>query len=349
MTLRSLRTRLAVLAAFVLAVTAPAAGVAAPTAATASARAAVATDSVVTIYTKLGYQNSEAAGTGIVIKPSGLVLTNNHVIKGATTLRVTVVGTGRTYTGTVLGYSVSADVALLKLANASGLPTAAIGGAVKVGTGVTAYGNGRGAGVATPAAPGKVRAVGQSITASDGQGGGERLEGLIQTDVGLEPGDSGGPLVDANGRVVGMNTAASSGFRFNYGEQTSTQAFAIPIGRALGIVKQIQAGKSTATVHVGPTAMLGVSVRPPDFGGFGGYDASGALVASVLPSSPAAKAGISAGSVITAVGSKRIDSPDDLSAAMLRLAPKKSVAITWLDELGRSSRATVVLIAGPPQ
>src|SRR5262245_38349727 len=226
MTTRSIRLWLAVLASFVAAIAAPAAGVAAPTAPVSATRAALATDSVVTIYTKLGYQNSEAAGTGIVINPSGLVLTNNHVIRGATTLRVTVVGTGRTYSATVLGYSVAADVALLKLANASGLPTATIGGAVQVGTAVTAYGNGRGAGVDADGAPGTVRAVGRSITASDGQGGGERLTGLIQTDVGLEPGDSGGPLVDANERVVGMNTAASTSFRFSYGDQASTEAFA---------------------------------------------------------------------------------------------------------------------------
>src|SRR5262249_50715079 len=161
------------------------------------------------------------------------------------------------------------------------------------------------------------RAVGRSITASDGQGSGERLTGLIQTNVGLEPGDSGGPLVDSNGRVVGMNTAASTGFRFNF-SQTSTQAFAIPIARALAVVKQIQQGRTTATVHVGPTAMLGVSVQSPDFGGFGGSGSSGALVANVVPGSAADRAGISAGSLITSLGARRINSPDELSSAMLR-------------------------------
>ena len=180
-----------------------------------------------------------------------------------------------------------------------------------------------------------MRAVGRSITASDGEGGGERLNGLIQTDVGLEPGDSGGPLVDADGRVVGMNVAASTGFRLSY-DQVSARAFAIPIARALSIAKQIQTGKTTATVHVGPTAMLGVSVRPTDMNGFGDFGTAGAPVMSVLPNSPAAKAGISAGSVITVVGAKRIGTPDDLSRAMLRLAPKDSVGITWLDELGRA-------------
>jgi S1-C subfamily serine protease len=302
----------------------------------------------VTIYTKLAYQGSAAAGTGIVIDSSGLVLTNNHVIKGATTLHATDLGNGRTYTATVLGYSVAADVALLQLQNASGLATATTGGPAKVGASVTAYGNGGGNGVDPAGAPGKVRALGRSITASDGQGSGERLTGLIQTDVGLEPGDSGGPLVDSNGRVVGMNTAASTGFRFDY-SQTSAQAYAIPIARALAIAKQIQHGKSTATVHVGPTAMLGVSVQSPDFNGFGGFGANGALVADVIPGSPADRAGISAGSLITSVGARRINSAADLSSAMLRHAPTETVAITWLDELGNQSRGNARLTAGPPQ
>jgi S1-C subfamily serine protease len=303
---------------------------------------------VVNINTQLAYQGSAAAGTGIVIGSSGLVLTNNHVIRGATTLRATVVGNGRTYTATVLGYSLKNDVALIQLKGASGLETAAIGGTVAKGASVTAYGNAGGHGGTPEAAPGKVRAVGRAITARDDQGSSERLTGLIQTDAPLQPGDSGGPLVDSNGRVVGMNTAASTGFQLNY-TQSATEAYAIPIARALSIAKQIQTGKTTATVHVGPTAMLGVSVQSPDFGGFGGYGGTGALVGDVVSGSPAHTAGIGAGSVITALGARKIATPEDLSAAMLRHAPKELVKIVWVDELGRNNRATVRLATGPPQ
>jgi S1-C subfamily serine protease len=346
--LSSIRFRLAFIAVLAVAAVTSAVGLATPSTTGTHARTGGVTDSVVTIYTKLAYQGSAAAGTGIVIGSSGLVLTNNHVIKGATTLHATDLGNGHTYTATVLGYSVSSDVALLQLKNASGLATASTGGPVKVGASVTAYGNGNGAGVDPAGASGKVRALGRSITASDGEGSGERLKGLIQTDVGLEPGDSGGPLVDVNGRVVGMNTAASTGFQFDY-TQGSTQAYAIPIGHALAVVKQIQHGKSTATVHVGPTAMLGVSVQSPDFGGFGGFGGSGALVANVIPGSPADRAGISAGSVITSLGAKRIASPDDLSIAMLAHAPTETVAVTWQDEYGNQSRGNARLTSGPPQ
>src|SRR5581483_3163214 len=163
--------------------------------------------------------------------PSGLVLTNNHVIKGATKIRVRDVGNGRTYSATVLGYDVSEDIALLKLANASHLPTAPIRrSAVRVGESVTAIGNAGGVGGRPSSAPGTVTAVGRSITASDGQGGLERLTRLIEIDAALQPGDSGGPLVDAAGKVVGIDTAASVGFRF---EDAGGEGYAIPIGQAL--------------------------------------------------------------------------------------------------------------------
>lgn len=348
MTRRTFVSRVAVLAAVTAAVVSNS-GLATSPATASSGRSGAVTDAVVNIYTKLAYQSGAAAGTGIVIDPSGLVLTNNHVIKGATTLRAVDVGNGRTYTATVLGYSVASDVALLQLENASALPVASIGGTVKVGTAVTAYGNGQGAGGVPAAESGAVRALGRTITASDGQGSAERLTGLIQTDVPLEPGDSGGPLVDSSGRVVGMNTAASSSFRFSGYQEASSRAFAIPIGRALSLAGQIRQGRASATVHVGPTAMLGVTVRPQDSSGFGGADGPGAFVAGVLPASPAAKAGISAGSVITGLGGKAINSPDDLTRAILRFAPTDSVAIAWLDELGNRSRATARLAAGPPQ
>jgi S1-C subfamily serine protease len=311
-------------------------------------RASDATGAVVNIYTRLGYSGSAAAGTGIVIGSSGLVLTNNHVIRGATTLHATDVGNGRTYTATVLGYSIASDVALLQLKNASGLQTATIGGNASVGQAVTAYGNAQGAGGQPAAAPGTVKAVGQSITASDDQGDSERLTGLIRTNAPLEPGDSGGPLVDSNGRVVGMDTAASTSFQFSF-QQTATQAFAIPIAHALAVAKQIQSGKGTATVHVGPTAMLGVNVQSPDTYGFGSYGSNGALVVGVVPGSPADNVGVSEGSVITSIGGKSIKSPTQLANVMLAHAPKDTVAITWLDGFGARTSATARLAVGPPQ
>src|SRR5205814_9241333 len=110
-------------------------------------------------------------------------------------------------------------------------------------------------------ASGRVTALHRSSVASDGQGSSERLTGLIQTNAALQPGDSGGPLVTSAGLVVGMNTAASVGFRFQPGGRVG---LAIPIDRALTIARQIEAGRSSSTVHIGPTAFLGVNVASPD-------------------------------------------------------------------------------------
>ncbi|RJQ78921.1 PDZ domain-containing protein [Amycolatopsis panacis] len=175
---------------------------------------------LVDVNTELGYQGAAAAGTGIVLTADGEVLTNNHVVEGATSIKVTDIGNGRTYTASVLGYDRSHDVAVLKLANASGLTTETLGDSstVAVGDAVVGIGNAGGTGGDPAVASGRVTALGQSITASDeSSGSSEQLTGLIQVDANIQSGDSGGPLVNANGQVIGMDTAASAGYQFNGG------------------------------------------------------------------------------------------------------------------------------------
>jgi S1-C subfamily serine protease len=312
--------------------------------------AATVDPAVVDIRTNLAYQGAAAAGTGIVISPNGLVLTNNHVIRGATTIRVTDVGNGRTYKGTVLGYDVAHDVALVQLSGASGLTTATIGATPKVGDGVTAFGNAGGAGGTPSSASGSVTGLGRSITASDGENS-ERLTGLIETNAALQPGDSGGPLVDSTGRVIGMDTAASVGFTFQV--QTSTRAYAIPIAHALAIAKNIEAKQATATTHIGATAMMGVGVAYSNDFGFGGaFDAgttSGATITGVLTGSPAARAGLQQGDVITSVDGRSITSSTTLTSVLLKHAPGTTISLKWVDGLGASHTGTLKLASGPPQ
>ena len=168
---------------------------------------------LVDVTSTLGYEGATAMGTGIVLTSNGEILTNNHVVNGATSVSVRDIGNNKTYKATVVGYDESHDVAVLQLSGASGLTTATTGNssAVKVGDNVVGLGNAGGAGGTPSVAPGTVTALNQSITASDeGSGSSEQLSGLIESNANIQPGDSGGPLVNSYGQIIGMDTAASS-------------------------------------------------------------------------------------------------------------------------------------------
>jgi S1-C subfamily serine protease len=313
---------------------------------------------LVDIRTNLALEDAAAAGTGIVIGSNGLVLTNNHVIRGATSISVRDIGNDKTYKGTVLGYDPTHDVALVQLSGASGLKTATIGGAVSVGEAVTAIGNAGGVGGTPSVASGTVTGTGKSITASDEGANPENLTGLIETNADLQPGDSGGPLVDAAGQVLGMDTAASEGFTFS-GESTGA-AYAIPIAHALAIVEKIKAGHASATTHIGATPFLGVGVEFSDanddgynpFAGFGDAATSGVTgddVDSVVSGSPAAKLGLQEGDVITKFAGHAVTTEYTLTNQLLSRKPGDSVAITWVDVDGLTHHGTLKLASGPPQ
>jgi S1-C subfamily serine protease len=173
---------------------------------------------LVDVTSTLGYQQATAMGTGIVLTSNGEVLTNNHVINGATSVSVTDIGNGKTYKATVVGYDESRDIAVLQLSGASGLTTATTGDSntVQVGDSVVALGNAGGVGGTPSVAPGSVTALDQSITASDeSSGSSEQLSGLIETNANIQAGDSGGPLVNSHGQVIAMDTAASTNYQFS--------------------------------------------------------------------------------------------------------------------------------------
>ncbi len=216
---------------------------------------------VVDITSTLNYQSETAEGTGMVLNPNGLVLTNNHVINGATSIRATLVTTGKTYTARVLGYDATDDVALLQLQNASGLKTVSVGNSAQVslGTPVLAVGNAGGQGGNPTVAQGIINATNRTITAGDqGSGTTETLHGMLQTSAAIQPGDSGGPLANAAGKVIGMDTAASSSS--TQSSSSSTMGYAIPINTALSIARQIADGKSSSTIQIGLPGFLGVLV-----------------------------------------------------------------------------------------
>src|ERR1700730_2612888 len=168
---------------------------------------------VATVNTTLAGGPGQAAGTGMVIGSSGEILTNNHVIENASSVRVQIGGGGRSYSANVLGYNVPEDVALLKIDGVSGLGTVHTDDTVSVGEPVVALGHAGGRGGTPDASMGAVRGVGETIQVADSSGS-QTLRNLIRVDASLQPRDSGGPLVDAQGDVVGMNTAASTGGGF---------------------------------------------------------------------------------------------------------------------------------------
>jgi S1-C subfamily serine protease len=315
---------------------------------------------LVDIVSTLGYQQAEAAGTGMVLTSSGEVLTNNHVIDGATSIKATDIGNGRTYTAKVVGYDKSHDVAVIKLVGASGLDTVSVSSAgAEVGDKVVALGNAGGKGGAPSVVTGKVTGLDKNITASDeSSANSEQLSGVTRTNANIQPGDSGGALVNTSGDVIGMNTAASSGISmtgFQPGSgQSHTTAFAIPISTATSIADQIEAGQASSTVHVGGTAFLGVQVSSGSTGGLGGFgdfggssQSSGATIAGVLSGSAAAQAGLAQGDQVTSVAGHTITSPDGIASVLQKYHPGDKVSISWIDQAGQSHTATVTLGNGP--
>ncbi len=335
---------------------------------------------VVIINTMLQYSSEAAAGTGVVLKPDGLVLTNNHVIQNSTSITATVPSTGKTYTAHVLGYDKTADIALIKLQSASGLTTVPVGSSasVKPGEPVVALGNANGENTVS-AAPGQVTQVGQTITASDNAGSAstETLHEMIQTNADIVAGDSGGPLSNSSG-VIGMDTAGNSP-----SSQQQATGFAIPINTAMGIARQIAADRASATIAIGYPGFMGIFIgsgsdRSPQGqakqqqqrqqpGSSGGSPScsitnaglaapsaiapvsSGVLVDGTICGSPAAQAGMTSGAVITAVDGHAVGSPDDLGRVLARFHPRDTLSVTWVNPAGHRVTRSVRLGAGPPQ
>jgi len=289
---------------------------------------------IVDIYTTLGYENGIAAGTGMILSRSGEILTNNHVISGATKFKVVDVTSHRRYSAAVVGYSVSRDVAVLQLVGASGLRTVKLGGAVRVRVGqrIVARGNAQGRGGPPKAARGRVIALHQQIVARDETNQSEALSNLIATNAPVVPGYSGGPLEDSRNRVLGMVTAGSvSGMR---------RGFAIPIRQALQLARRIESGRPNSIVHIGPTAFLGVQLDDV---------AGGARIVRLVPGKPAAAAGLAIGDVITSLDGATISSSADVRRVVLSLVPDKAVPIGWADTSGTARTGTITPESGPPQ
>ena len=338
---------------------------------------------LVDITATLKYASETAEGTGMVVSPSGLVLTNNHVIDGATAVTVALAdNVHRTYQAQVIGYDSADDVALLQLTGASGLATVSIGNSaqVRVGTQVLALGDAQGRGGVTPAR-GYISGLNRSIQATDqGSGSTENLNHMLQTTAQIQQGDSGGALANSAGQVIGMVTAANTP---SAGQPGDSEGFAIPINTALTIAQKIAAGKPSATVYIGLPGFLGVEVAQSNSadpqqqaaderrssGDAGGGNqgrtgcvadgqepgvphriapaASGALIVGVLCETAAQSRGLVAGDVVLSVDGQVVTTPDSLTTITAKYHPGGVVSVTWVAINGSRHTARIVLGPGP--
>jgi len=333
---------------------------------------------VVDVTSALRYNAETAEGTGFVINAAdGLILTNNHVIRGATTVTVTLTSNGRQFPARIVGEDVSADVALLQIQGPAGLSTAAIGNstALPPGSPVLAIGNQAGVGGAPTVAPGVITGKGQTIQANDASSSfTETLHNMLVTNAHVAPGDSGGPLADAQGQVVGMITAA--------GTSAPNAGYAIPINYALAAARLIAVGRPAPGVIIGPRAFLGIvtsgtagpgsqrhasglsAPQAPSSSATGapaclqtataatapGRTApvrSGALVYGVLCGTGAEAAGLAAGDVITSADGRPVTSPGGLTAIVDGCRVGTLVPVTWVSAAGKRQIRLVRLDLAP--
>ncbi|HEY1635794.1 MAG TPA: trypsin-like peptidase domain-containing protein [Acidimicrobiales bacterium] len=289
-----------------------------------------------------GRLGGSGAGTGMVINSNGQVLTNAHVVSGATSLNVTFAGQSQTHPATVTSADPSADVALVQIQGVSGLPTVTLGdsGAVQVGDNVLAVGNALDLGNQPTVTEGIISALNRTLNS-----GGESLSGLLQTDAAISPGNSGGPLVNSAGQVVGMNTAVLTG---SSQEPAQNIGFAIPINQAKTKISQLKPGQGvnngSATAPNG--AFLGVGVADASGSTPGAPGGSGALVEQIVPGSPASQIGLQTGDVIVSLDNKPVASASDLSSAIRPHHPGDHVQVAWTRNGARQS-ATATLTNSP--
>jgi S1-C subfamily serine protease len=267
-------------------------------------------------------ETSSGLGSGIVFDNKGDIVTNNHVVAGATTFTVTT-STGKKYDGTLVGTFAPDDLAVIHVSNASLTPaTFADSSKLEVGDIVMAVGNPLG--LQSSVTAGIVSATGRTVSEDNGV----VLPDTIQTSAEINPGNSGGALVDLSASVVGIPTLAAVDQQL--GGSAPGIGFAIPSNIVTAIASQLV---NTGHVTHSGRAYMGVRVAVAD--------TNGALIASVTPGSPAANAGLQPGDTITAVNGKAIASPDDLSQALAQLAPGDRVQFSVTGQDG--TRRTVSL------
>jgi serine protease Do len=257
-------------------------------------------------------EREHSLGSGVIVNPDGYILTNNHVVDGASDIEV-FTKDKKKFRAKVIGTDAHTDVAVLKI-EATDLPTLTIGNSANLKVGDIVFAVGDPFGVGETATMGIVSATGRAFG-----GAIEHYEDFIQTDAAINPGNSGGALLDLHGDLIGINTAIITG---DGGSGNAGVGFAIPINMVRNVMEQIVDHGKVIRGH------LGVSVQGVDADmakAFGLKQGGGALVADVTPGSPAAKAGIERGDIILELNGQPVNQPDDLSLNISELSPGSTV------------------------
>ena len=271
--------------------------------------------------------SSQAAGTGMIVSSDGYILTNKHVVEGATTVNV-VTADGKTYKKVkVVTYDPLNDVAFLKIEDVSDLPAAKLGNSktLSVGQQVIAIGNALGE-YRNTVTSGIISGTGRTLTATDSSGSmSETLTNMIQTDAAINPGNSGGPLVNAAGEVIGINTATST--------SADNIGFAIPISSIKGMLAQLIETGEAKRAYIGVYSVeINASVAdtynlPVNYGA---YLYNSQSYSAIIKDSPAAKSDLKDKDIITAVGGVKIGEAGSLFGLLGEYKPGDTVQLTVL-------------------
>jgi putative serine protease PepD len=293
--------------------------------------AATIAPSVVTIDSLSG--SGESVGTGIIVSSDGEILTNNHVVEGATSVRVRLNGTTAPITAKVIAGDAGNDLALIKLVNSKGLTAATFADAesIAVGDPVVAVGYALALDGGPSVTSGIVSALNRTLTDSNGA-----LDGLIQTDAAISSGNSGGPLINLNGQVIGINTAVANG---NSGRAANNIGFAIGVAEVQRVAALLRAEGGG---EVRAQGYLGVSLSDRKDGG------AGAVVAEVQADSPADKAGIKVNDIVLEINGKAISGQGALIAVVRDSAPGDVLKIK-VERDGAMKDLTAKLVARPKE
>ena len=279
-------------------------------------------------------QREYSLGSGVIINPDGYILTNNHVVAGASTVEV-FTQNRRKYRAKIIGTDKRTDIAVLKI-DATGLPSFTLGDSSKLKVGDVVFAIGDPFGIGETATMGIVSATGRAL-----RGTIEHYEDFIQTDAAINPGNSGGALIDLHGHLIGINTAILSGG----GGGNEGIGFAIPIDMARHVMDQIVAHGKVIRGFLGVTIQ---NVGPDMAQQFGLSQGGGALVADVNPGGPAAKAGLKRGDIILKLNGADISGSSDLSLRIAEMSPG-SVAHLGIFRNGHSQEINVTLGTFPEQ